>query len=145
MEGYTLSSIVAITGEPFHYLLHHYPNMICFYTSSCGPNAAIQWSLPTLSASLYALRPIQSGEEILKTYIDPVLPRATRVATPIVTFVETVYDNQILGGNDLRSRWYRLERFDKERINLGLNSFLEDSGIPNTRKTLPRSPGPSST
>ena len=51
------------------------------YTSSCGPNAAIKWDLATLSASLYALRPIRSGEEILKTYIDPVLPRATRVAT----------------------------------------------------------------
>ncbi|KAF8806683.1 SET domain-containing protein [Phlegmacium glaucopus] len=48
---------------------------------SCGPNAAIQWNLATLSASLYALRPIRTGEEILKTYIDPVLPRASRVAT----------------------------------------------------------------
>jgi hypothetical protein len=48
---------------------------------SCGPNAAIKWDLATLSASLYALRPIQSGEEILKTYIDPIQPRATRVAT----------------------------------------------------------------
>ena len=33
-----------------------------------------------MTLSLYALRPIREGEEILKTYLDPALPRATRIA-----------------------------------------------------------------
>ena len=81
MEGFIPSLIDAITGRAFSFILNSlYPNTVCFDTSSCGPNAAIKWNLATLSASLYALRPIRTGEEILKTYIDPVLPRATRVA-----------------------------------------------------------------
>ncbi|EDR00592.1 uncharacterized protein LACBIDRAFT_313272 [Laccaria bicolor S238N-H82] len=47
---------------------------------SCGPNAAIKWNLPTLTASMYALRPILAGEEITKTYVDPSLPRSQRIA-----------------------------------------------------------------
>jgi len=47
---------------------------------SCGPNAGVQWDLAKLTLSLYALRPIREGEEILITYINPALPRATRVA-----------------------------------------------------------------
>ena len=82
MEGFILSLIAVITGiELFAFISLFSLNTGHPYTSSCGPNAAIKWDLATLSASLYALRPIRSGEEILKTYIDPVLPRATRVAT----------------------------------------------------------------
>ena len=85
MEEYIPSSIVVITGSCF-FVDFSLPSIVLtqglfIYNSSCGPNAAIKWNLATLSASLYALRPIQTGEEILKTYIDPVLPRATRVAT----------------------------------------------------------------
>jgi len=47
---------------------------------SCGPNVGVQWNLAKLTLSLYALRPIREGEEIHKTYLDPALPRATRVA-----------------------------------------------------------------
>ncbi|KAF8161458.1 hypothetical protein B0H34DRAFT_380664 [Crassisporium funariophilum] len=52
-----------------------------FLYHSCGPNAAVKWNLATLSSSLYALRAIRAGEEIHKTYVNPILPRATRVAT----------------------------------------------------------------
>ena len=47
---------------------------------SCGPNIGVQWNLAKLTLSLYALRPIREGEEIHKTYLNPALPRATRVA-----------------------------------------------------------------
>ncbi|KAF8970465.1 hypothetical protein BDZ97DRAFT_1791564 [Flammula alnicola] len=47
---------------------------------SCGPNAGIKWDLAALTLSLYALRPILEGEEIHKTYLEPALPRETRVA-----------------------------------------------------------------
>ena len=84
MEEFILSLIAVIIGIEFFFDLDFLAIHILTsrpYTSSCGPNAAIKWDLATPSASLYALRPIRSGEEILKTYIDPVLPRATRVAT----------------------------------------------------------------
>jgi hypothetical protein len=45
---------------------------------SCGPNAGVKWDLAKLTLSLYALLPIREGEEILKTYLNPALPRATR-------------------------------------------------------------------
>ena len=80
MEGFIPFSIVVITGRAFTSFLSLHTLTCPVYTSSCGPNAAIKWNLATLSASLYALRPIRTGEEILKTYIDPLLPRATRVA-----------------------------------------------------------------
>ncbi|PPR03302.1 hypothetical protein CVT26_008132 [Gymnopilus dilepis] len=47
---------------------------------SCGPNAAIKWDLASLTISLYALRDIAEGEEICKTYVNPALPRATRMS-----------------------------------------------------------------
>ncbi|RXW22477.1 hypothetical protein EST38_g3377 [Candolleomyces aberdarensis] len=45
---------------------------------SCGPNAAYKWNLSLLSATLYALRDIQEGEEITITYADPLQPRSDR-------------------------------------------------------------------
>ena len=50
------------------------------FIHSCGPNVAVHWNLAKLTLSLYALRPIREGEEINKTYLDPALPRATRIA-----------------------------------------------------------------
>ncbi|KDR68442.1 hypothetical protein GALMADRAFT_257170 [Galerina marginata CBS 339.88] len=47
---------------------------------SCGPNAAVKWDLASLTESLYALRPIAAGEEIHKPYINPALPRETRIS-----------------------------------------------------------------
>ncbi|KAF9530036.1 hypothetical protein CPB83DRAFT_905603 [Crepidotus variabilis] len=48
---------------------------------SCAPNASVKWDRSTLSASLYALRDIEEGEEIFKTYVNPLLPRAIRLKT----------------------------------------------------------------
>jgi hypothetical protein len=45
---------------------------------SCGPNAAYKWNLSLLSATLYALRDIQVGEEITITYANPLQPRPDR-------------------------------------------------------------------
>ncbi|TFK45063.1 hypothetical protein BDQ12DRAFT_642222 [Crucibulum laeve] len=47
---------------------------------SCGPNAAFRWNVDTLSAVLYAVRPISEGEEITITYADPTRSRAERIA-----------------------------------------------------------------
>ncbi|KAF8882159.1 hypothetical protein CPB84DRAFT_1791070 [Gymnopilus junonius] len=46
---------------------------------SCSPNAGTKWDLASLTMSFYALRHIPAGEEICKTYINPALPRETRM------------------------------------------------------------------
>lgn len=48
--------------------------------TSCGPNAIQKWDLATFTHTLYAMRPILSGEEITKTYTDITAPRAIRMA-----------------------------------------------------------------
>ncbi|KAH9477849.1 SET domain-containing protein 5 [Psilocybe cubensis] len=47
---------------------------------SCGPNATVKWDLSTLTETLYALRPIVAGEEIQKTYINPIFSREKRMS-----------------------------------------------------------------
>ncbi|KAJ7747743.1 hypothetical protein B0H16DRAFT_916054 [Mycena metata] len=47
---------------------------------SCGLNIAVKWDPASFSASLYALRPIRTGEEIFNQYIDVLAPRADRRA-----------------------------------------------------------------
>lgn len=56
------------------------PDFSHYLIQSCGPNAAVQWNLGKLMLSLYTLRPICEEEEINKVYLDPTLPRATRIA-----------------------------------------------------------------
>ena len=51
-----------------------------YFSTSCGPNAAIKWDRAALTLTLYALRAIPAGVEIHKTYLDPALPRAERTA-----------------------------------------------------------------
>jgi len=121
MEGYILSSIAVITGRAFSLIsfFHYILTRSVFYTSSCGPNAAIKWDLATLSASLYALRPIRTGEEILKTYIDPVLPRATRVATLLKNYrfsCDCPWCNVYHLASDNDSRTNKDPVFDQEEL-----------------------------
>ncbi|TFK26315.1 SET domain-containing protein [Coprinopsis marcescibilis] len=46
---------------------------------ACGPNASYKWSLPTLTARLYALRSIAPNEEITINYTDLLQPRSDRL------------------------------------------------------------------
>ncbi|PPQ89261.1 hypothetical protein CVT25_001345 [Psilocybe cyanescens] len=48
---------------------------------SCGPNATVKWDLASLTETFYALRPIVEGEEIQKTYINPMFSREKRMET----------------------------------------------------------------
>ncbi|KAK7033236.1 SET domain-containing protein [Favolaschia claudopus] len=46
----------------------------------CGLNTAIKWDLASFSVSMYALRPVRTGEEIHNQYIDVLATRAERRA-----------------------------------------------------------------
>ncbi|KAF7374781.1 SET domain-containing protein [Mycena sanguinolenta] len=47
---------------------------------SCGLNASVKWDLKSFSVSMYALRPIRAGDEIVQQYVDVLSPRAERRA-----------------------------------------------------------------
>ncbi|KAJ7099441.1 hypothetical protein B0H15DRAFT_547034 [Mycena belliarum] len=48
--------------------------------ASCALHASVVFDLPSLSASMYALRPFAAGEEITHSYVDVLGPRAARQA-----------------------------------------------------------------
>ncbi|KAF4616771.1 hypothetical protein D9613_008648 [Agrocybe pediades] len=46
---------------------------------SCGPNAMVKWDPARFVTTFYSIRDISAGEEIVKTYVNPALPRQTRL------------------------------------------------------------------